>query len=99
MPCWSCSKASVRPWVITSTPWPDPVSTKALAAELARLDQQLTELGKGLAQDTQAQGGADYARLQTIPGVGLRIALALLLAGPGLRAFTGWRQAVAYAGL
>jgi len=31
--------------------------------------------------------------------VGPRIALALLLAGPGLRVFTSWRQAVAYAGL
>lgn len=84
---------------LRQSPWPDPVSTKALEAELARLDQQLAELEKSLAQDAQAQCGADYQRLQTIPGVGPRIALALLLAGPGLRAFTGWRQAVAYAGL
>ena len=80
-------------------PWPDPVSTKALEAELARLDQQVDELEKSLKADAQAQCGADYARLQTIPGVGPRVALALLLAGPGLRAFAGWRQAVAYAGL
>lgn len=84
---------------LAQSPWPDPVSTKALEAELARLDQQLAELEKSLATDAQAQCGADYVRLQTIPGVGPRIALALLLAGPGLRAFTGWRQAVAYAGL
>ena len=84
---------------LAQSPWPDPVSTQALAAELARLDQQLTELEKSLAEDAQAQCGADYARLQTIPGVGPRIALALLLAGPGLKAFAGWRQAVAYAGL
>lgn len=84
---------------LARSPWPDPVSTQALAAELARLDQQIAELEKSLAQDAQAQCGADYARLQTIPGVGPRIALSLLLAGPGLRAFTGWRQAVAYAGL
>ena len=80
-------------------PWPDPVSTQALEAELARLDQQVADLEQSLQQDAQAQCGADYARLQTIPGVGPRIALALLLAGPGLRAFAGWRQAVAYAGL
>ena len=80
-------------------PWPDPVSTKALEAELARLDKQVAELEKSLADDAQAQCGADYARLQTIPGVGPRIALALLLAGSGLRAFASWRQAVAYAGL
>ena len=80
-------------------PWPDPVSTQALEAELARLDQQVDELEKSLQADAQAQCGADYARLQTIPGVGPRVALALLLAGPGLRAFAGWRQAVAYAGL
>lgn len=80
-------------------PWPDPVSTQALAAELERLDQQVAALEKSLQEDAQAQCGADYARLQTIPGVGPRIALALLLAGPGLRAFAGWRQAVAYAGL
>lgn len=84
---------------LAQSPWPDPVSTKALEAELARLGQQVAELEKSLAEDAQAQCGADYARLQTIPGVGPRIALALLLAGPGLRAFTGWRQAVAYAGL
>lgn len=84
---------------LRQSPWPDPVSTKALDAELARLDQQLAELEKSLADDAKAQCGADYARLQTIPGVGPRIALALLLAGPGLRAFPGWRQAVAYAGL
>jgi len=84
---------------LAQSPWPDPVSTKALEAELTRLDQQLAELEKSLQQDAQAQCGADYARLQTIPGVGPRIALALLLAGPGLRAFAGWRQAVAYAGL
>ncbi len=84
---------------LAQAPWPDPVSTQALAAELARLDQQVAELEKSLADDAQAQCGADYARLQTIPGVGPRVALALLLAGPGLRAFAGWRQAVAYAGL
>lgn len=84
---------------LAQSPWPDPVSTKALAAELARLDQQVADLEKSLTQDAQAQCGADYVRLRTIPGVGPRIALALLLAGPGLRAFTGWRQAVAYAGL
>lgn len=84
---------------LRQSPWPDPVSTKVLEGELARLDQQLAELEKSLAQDAQAQCGADYERLQTIPGVGPRIALALLLAGPGLRAFAGWRQAVAYAGL
>lgn len=84
---------------LAHSPWPDPVSTKALAAELARLDQQVADLEKSLEQDAQAQCGADYARLQTIPGVGPRVALALLLAGPGLRAFPGWRQAVAYAGL
>ena len=84
---------------LRQSPWPDPVSTKALEAELARLDQQVDELQKSLEQDAQAQCGADYERLQTIPGVGPRIALALLLAGPGLKAFPGWRQAVAYAGL
>ena len=84
---------------LRQSPWPDPVSTQALDAELARLDQQLAELEKSLADDAQAHCGADYARLQTIPGVGPRIALALLLAGPGLKAFAGWRQAVAYAGL
>lgn len=84
---------------LRQSPWPDPVSTQALEAELARLDKQVDELEKSLEQDAQAQCGTDYARLQTIPGVGPRIALALLLAGPGLRAFPGWRQAVAYAGL
>jgi len=84
---------------LRQSPWPDPVSTKALDAELARLDEQVAGLEKSLAQDARAQCGNDYARLQTIPGVGPRVALALLLAGPGLRAFAGWRQAVAYAGL
>ena len=84
---------------LAHSPWPDPVSTKALADELARLDKQVEDLEKSLEKDAQAQCGADYARLQTIPGVGPRVALALLLAGPGLRAFAGWRQAVAYAGL
>lgn len=84
---------------LRQSPWPDPVSTKALAAELARLDQQLAELEKSLADEAQAHCGADYQRLQTIPGVGPRIALALLLTGPGLRTFPGWRQALAYAGL
>lgn len=84
---------------LRQAPWPDPVSTKTLDAELARLEEQVAELEKSLAQDAKAQGGADYDRLQTIPGVGPRIAVALLLAGPGLRAFAGWRQAVAYAGL
>ena len=84
---------------LRQSPWPDPVSTKALEAELARLDQQVEDLEKSLAADAQAQCGADYERLRQIPGVGPRIAVALLLAGPGLRAFAGWRQAVAYAGL
>ncbi|GAA4039597.1 IS110 family transposase [Hymenobacter glaciei] len=84
---------------LAQSPWPDPVSTRALEAELDRLDQQVADLEKSLARDARAQCGADYARLQTIPGVGPRVALALLLAGPGLRAFAGWRQAVAYAGL
>ncbi|OGX80910.1 IS110 family transposase, partial [Hymenobacter glacialis] len=83
---------------LAQSPWPDPVSTQALDAELAGLDQQLAALEKSLREDAQAQCGADYARLQTIPSVGTRIALSLLLAGPGLRAFAGWRQAVAYAG-
>ena len=78
---------------LAQSPWPDPVSTQALAAELARLDKQVDELEKSLERDAQAQCGADYARPQTIPGVGPRVALALLLAGPGLRAFAGWRQA------
>lgn len=84
---------------LRQSPWPDPVSEQALTQELDHLDQRLAELEKSLADEAQAQCGADYQRLQTIPGVGPRIALALLLAGPGLRAFTGWRQAVAYAGL
>ncbi|MFC6226166.1 IS110 family transposase [Hymenobacter artigasi] len=84
---------------LRQSPWPDPVSTQALEAELTRLDKQVADLEKSLEQDARAQCGADYERLQTIPGVGPRIALALLLAGPGLRAFPGWRQAVAYAGL
>jgi len=84
---------------LAHSPCPDPVSTQALEAELARLDQQVADLKKSLRKDAQAQGSADYTRLRAIPGIGPRIALALLLAGPGLRAFTGWRQAVAYAGL
>jgi transposase len=84
---------------LAQSPWPDPVSTKALEAELARLDKQVADLETSLEQDAKAQCGTDYARLQSIPGVGPRVALALLLAGPGLRAFAGWRQAVAYAGL
>lgn len=84
---------------LAQAPWPDPVSTAALAQELTRLERQIAELEKSLVQEAKAQAGDDFARLQTIPGVGPRIALALLLAGPGLRAFTGWRQAVAYAGL
>lgn len=84
---------------LAQSPWPDPVSTQALEKELVRLDEQLAALEQSLERDARAQCGADYARLRTIPGVGPRIALALLLAGPGLRAFAGWRQAVAYAGL
>ncbi len=84
---------------LAQSPHPDPVSEKALAQQLARLEQQLADLEKSLQQDAQAECGADYARLRAIPGIGPRIALALLLAGPGLKAFTGWRQAVAYAGL
>lgn len=85
---------ALRQW-----PHPDPVSEKALDQELEGLDQRLSELQKSLEKDAQAQCGADYERLRTIPGVGPRIALALLLGGPGLKAFAGWRQAVAYAGL
>lgn len=84
---------------LRQSPWPDPVSEQALDDELDRLDQRVAGLEKSLADDAKAQCGADYDRLQTIPGVGPRVALALLLAGPGLRAFAGWRQAVAYAGL
>lgn len=84
---------------LRQAPWPDPVSEAALNEELGRLDKRVDELQKSLTQDAQAQGGANYARLRTIPGVGPRIAGALLLAGPGLKAFAGWRQAVAYAGL
>jgi transposase len=84
---------------LRQSPWPDPVSEKALDQELKRLDQRLADLEKSLQEDAQAQCGADYERLRTIPGVGPRIALALLLCGPGLGAFAGWRQAVAYAGL
>ena len=84
---------------LRQAPWPDPVSEQALDDELDRFDQRVAGLEKSLADDAKAQCGADYDRLQTIPGVGPRVALALLLAGPGLRAFAGWRQAVAYAGL
>jgi transposase len=84
---------------LRQSPWPDPVSEKTLDQELDRLDKQVEELQQSLADDAQAHCGADYQRLRRIPGVGPRIALALLLAGPGLQAFTGWRQAVAYAGL
>ena len=62
---------------------------------MSRLDKQVAALEKSLEQDPQAQCGADYTRLQTIP----RVAMALLLAGSGLRAFAGWRLAVPYAGL
>ena len=84
---------------LAQSPHPDPVSTQALTEELAQLGQLLDTLEKELTQAVAKQCAADYARLQTIPGIGPRIAVALLLAGPGLRAFTGWRQAVAYAGL
>lgn len=84
---------------LRQSPWPDPVSAAALGQELERLDQRVADLQKSLEEDAQAQCGADYARLRAIPGVGPRIAVALLLAGPGLNAFGGWRQAVAYAGL
>ena len=94
-----CTALRNHQFALAHSPWPDPVSTQALEAELVRLDKQLAELKKSLEKAAQAQGGADYARLQTIPGVGPYVALALLLAGPGLRAFAGWRQAVAYAGL
>ena len=84
---------------LAQSPHPDPASTRALEAELSGLSERIKDLEKELATDVQTQCAADYARLQTIPGIGPRIATALLLAGPGLRAFTGWRQAVAYAGL
>lgn len=84
---------------LRQSPWPDPVSEAALDEELQRLDERLDALQRSLQQDAQAQCAADYERLRGIPGIGARIALALLLTGPGLRAFAGWRQAVAYAGL
>ena len=84
---------------LAHSPHPDPVSEQALGEELSRLAERIGTLEKALTRDAQAQCAADYARLQTIPGIGPRIAVALLLAGPGLRAFPGWRQAVAYAGL
>jgi len=80
-------------------PWPDPTSTAALAAQLGQLEQQIADLEQQLAADAQAQAPADYARLVSVPGIGPGTALALLLVGPGLRAFAGARQAVAYAGL
>ncbi|HEX8427731.1 IS110 family transposase [Hymenobacter sp.] len=84
---------------LRQSPHPDPVSENALDQELERLEERLADLQKSLEDEAQRQCGADYERLRGIPGVGPRIALALLLGGPGLQAFTGWRQAVAYAGL
>lgn len=84
---------------LAQSPHPDPVSEQALADELQHLDERLATLERSLDEDVQAQCRADYQRLRGIPGIGPRIALALLVAGPGLRAFAGWRQAVAYAGL
>lgn len=81
------------------SPWPDPASERALAQQLQDLDARIAELEQQLEQDLQAQCRADYQRLRQVPGIGPRTAVALLLAGPGLRAFAGWRQAVAYAGL
>ena len=75
------------------------MSETALDQELERLEERLADLQKSLEADAKRQCGADYDRLRAVPGIGPRIALALLLAGPGLRAFAGWRQAVAYAGL
>lgn len=84
---------------LRQSPWPDPVSEAALDEELQRLDERLQELQRSLEQQARQQCAADYERLCGIPGIGPRTALALLLRGPGLRAFAGWRQAVAFAGL
>lgn len=84
---------------VRQSPWPDPATERALEGQLQGLDQRIAELERQLEQDAQAECSADYQRLRSIPGIGPRIAVALLLAGPGLSAFGGWRQAVAYVGL
>ncbi len=78
--------------------WPDPVSEAALAEQMARLEEQIAALEAELDAGVRAAFPA-YERLRSIPGVGPKTVAALLLAGPGLAAFPGWRQAVAYAGL
>jgi len=79
------------------SPWPDPVSEAALEEEIAQLEKRIGELEAGLDQAVAAREEAQ--RLRAIPGIGPRIVAALVLLGPGLKAFTSWRQAVAYAGL
>ena len=78
--------------------WPDPVSEAALTEQMTRLNEQIAQLEAELDARVQAAFPA-YERLRSIPGLGPKTVAALLLAGPGLAAFPGWRQAVAYAGL
>jgi len=78
--------------------WPDPVSEAALAEQMARLQEQIAQLEAELDADVRAAFPV-YERLRSIPGLGPKTVAALLLAGPGLAAYPGWRQAVAYAGL
>lgn len=84
---------------LTESPYPDPVSEQILDEDINHLDERVGQLERSLEETAKREAGADYAHLLSIPGIGRRIATALLLAGPGLRAFAGWRQAVAYAGL
>ena len=83
---------------LTQALWPDPVSQAALAEQMTRLKEQIAQLEAELDADARLAFSA-YERLRSIPGLGPKTVVALLLVGPGLAAFTGWRQAVAYAGL
>jgi transposase len=78
--------------------WPDPPSQAALAEQIARLERQIAELEAELDRAACVAFPA-YSRLRAVPGLGPKTVAALLLAGPGLAAFAGWRQAVAYVGL
>lgn len=83
---------------LEQAPWPDPVSAAEVAAQIGALEGRIAALEADLDRATCA-AFPEAQRLRTIPGLGPRTVAALLLAGPGLAAFPGWRQAVAYAGL
>ena len=80
-------------------PHVSPQALQTLDTVLQTLQEQIEALEKGMAQKAQQNQGSQLENITSIPGIGQKTAIQLLIITQGFKRFTNSKQLAAYVGL